>query len=589
MTATKTQEDKELEEAIELGAQQLIEWQNSIRLYIEDKWGLVPQPVRPEYKDQWEEVCKATGKEWERAKKRVTAEWFGYQVEGTGKNNPEVWHWYDPDNEEPIRTRTGFLNKKWYSWQQNLILIGVEKAIAGHAPSKLSVVSGHGVGKSATIAWFVLWFLECFEQSQVPVTAPTSAQMNDVLWKEIAKWIQKLEPDDQAVFEWQSSYVRVVHNPEVWFARARTSTKENTEAIAGVHADDVAIAIDEASGVPEQVYETAQGALTSGNVFLLMISNGTRTIGYFYDSHHRRSEDFQTFQFNCEQSPVVDRQYPSDMAKQYGYNTEEYRIRVKGLFPKTDAMDDSGYLQLIPIDKIGVRVEGEIPIPFIGRKILGVDPAGEGKDTTTFVIRDRFKAKCVKELSTSNDREIAEIVLTLMAEYDIADEDVVVASFGTGADVAKEVALASKGKYNIYTVMEGNTPAKEEEYNERLFRRHIDEVENPEEDPESWKDLYANIRALMNHRMAKWLETGHKVVDESEDSDFAREIASNRYKRSLQGNKIQMMPKKDMRKLRMKSPNKSDALALTLLRDMDEELHREEPEEDTIGDRFSVV
>ena len=538
----------------------------SIRKFILDTWGLKPQPVRPEYQKQWDEVCRSSWKEWERAKKRVRPEWFGLKM-GGGETEPETWHWYHPDGF--TTTRSEFLAKKQYSWQQNIILMGVEKAMSGDGPKKITTVSGHGIGKSTVCSWIILWFLYCFYEAQVPVTAPTSSQMHDVLWKELSIWINKMPDDTKELYRWTSDYIKMNYAPDSWFARARTSTKENTEAIAGVHSDHVAILVDESSGVPEQVFETAQGALTSGNVLIILISNGTRTVGYFYDSHHKMKEDWQCASFNCEQSPIVDERYPADMAKQYGYNSQEYKIRVQGGFPDEDSMDDSGYLQLIPRNKIIVRLKTELDVPFVGRKILGVDPAGEGKDKCSFVLRDRFKAECIKEMQTINDKEIAEMVITLIYRYELDPNDVVIGAFGVGSDVGKEVAIASGGKFEIYTVQEGNAPKYEEEIHGQFFQRRQKELQNYDGKTKEWQDLFLNIRALMNFRAADWVIAGGQIVDVDEDSDFAEEGTRNRYKRSLQGSKVQLMPKQQMLKLRLKSPNKWDALALSFLRDLD--------------------
>lgn len=53
---------------------------------------------------------------------------------------------------------------------------------------RVSVRSGQGVGKTATEAIALLWFLSCFPFARVVATAPTRQQLNDVLWSEIAKW-----------------------------------------------------------------------------------------------------------------------------------------------------------------------------------------------------------------------------------------------------------------------------------------------------------------------------------------------------------------------------------------------------------------
>lgn len=559
------------QELIDEQARKIKGYRASIRAFIREKWGLEPQPVKPEYQQQWNRVIAAVGTDWERAKKTVRADWFGDPVDPSHRGGEWIWN--------------KFQKGKHYTWQQNLILIGIEKAVAGNASRLLSVVSGHGIGKSATCSWIVLWFLYCFYESQVAVTAPTSHQMHDVLWKEMSIWINRMPAEDAELYDWTSEYVRMAYSPASWFARARTASKENTEAMAGVHSDGgVAIIGDEASGIPQQVFDTAEGALTGPNVFVVLISNGTQATGYFFDTHHRTSYDWQNFQFNGEESPIVDRQFIALKAK-HGVDSEEYKIRVKGGFPGENMADTSGYMQLLPEARITVRLKGLMDIPFVGRKILGIDPSGEGKDEATFVIRDRFKAECVLSMPKANDKMIAERGLTFMAAYDIRPEDVVVGAFGVGADVAKEMAIASAkfkgGPYEIYSVMEGRKPYEEEDYNWKFFRRHADEITNPNENPDEFDDLYLNMRALMYFRSRAWLISGGALVDvNEEDSDFKNEFLTIAWKRSLQGNKVQLRSKREMAKLKLKSPNKADALSLTMLRDLDDNVQYAKEDED---------
>ena len=62
------------------------------------------------------------------------------------------------------------------------------KAVAKY--DHVAVKSGHGIGKTATLAWIILWYLETHPFSKVPCTAPTQHQLYDVLWPEVAKWVQ---------------------------------------------------------------------------------------------------------------------------------------------------------------------------------------------------------------------------------------------------------------------------------------------------------------------------------------------------------------------------------------------------------------
>jgi hypothetical protein len=54
--------------------------------------------------------------------------------------------------------------------------------------AKVTVRSGHGIGKSSCAAWAVLWYLETHDYAKVPCTAPTAHQLRDILWGELSKW-----------------------------------------------------------------------------------------------------------------------------------------------------------------------------------------------------------------------------------------------------------------------------------------------------------------------------------------------------------------------------------------------------------------
>ena len=56
---------------------------------------------------------------------------------------------------------------------------------------------------------------------------------------------------------------------------------ETPEALARVHSDHVLLIVDEASGVPEQVFEAAAGSMSGHSATTLMLSNPTRSSGTF--------------------------------------------------------------------------------------------------------------------------------------------------------------------------------------------------------------------------------------------------------------------------------------------------------------------
>ncbi len=234
---------------------------------------------------------------------------------------------------------------------------------------RISIVSGHGIGKSMILSVLILWFLWVHPMCQIACTSPSKEQMYDVLWKEIKKWIDRMPKGMQQFYIWETSHVRMSEAAATWFARAKTSSKENTEALAGVHADHVMMAVDEASGVEEPIFETMEGALTSGNILVILISNGTRNIGYFYDTHHRDSLRWQNYSFDATDSPRVSPQSVLDWKDKYGEDSVQYAVRVLGKFPDEGVLDDKGYVQLFN-DKDLRFVPFDASHKFVGRPIL---------------------------------------------------------------------------------------------------------------------------------------------------------------------------------------------------------------------------
>jgi len=269
-----------------------------------------------------------------------------------------------------------------------LIVLAVERAMIT-GKNKISIVAGHGIGKDMIVSLLVIWYLFCHLDAQVGATAPTSELLHDVLWKEISIWMQKMPGQLKELFEWQTGYIRVKERPETWWARARTARKEAPEAIAGMHGNFVFIISDEASGVPDEIYRSAEGSMTGPSVLVILIGNGIRAEGYFYDTHHSDKANWETFSFSSEDSPVVEDGYIERMEAKYGRESDEFKIRVAGGFPRSESMDEGGWMPLLAEGQVTLST----PQGWIGKKVMAVDPSGEGDDMTVWVVRDNFQAR----------------------------------------------------------------------------------------------------------------------------------------------------------------------------------------------------
>lgn len=383
---------------------------------------------------------------------------------------------------------------------------------------------------SSTLSWLMLWFLFCFKDSQVACTAPSSDQMFDVLFKEVSKWINEMPKEIQPLYEWQTTHVRMRENPNVWFARAKTGRKESPEALSGIHGT-VMLLIDEASGVPDEIFNTAEGSLTQKDSLVIMASNPTRLTGYFYETHHGEKERWQSLHFNSLDSPLVDNEFVESIKAKHGEDSDEFRIRVLGDFPRADKVDTKGYVPLL--------FESDIrQIPDSGRLVntrMGVDPSGEGRDLTTWVVRDAFRAKVVGTEKISSPKSIAQKTLTLMSHYEVAPDDVTIDAFGIGHNISQELALAEVKRVRVRAVNVGEKADDSERF--------------------------INRRAEAFVRLKDWLRSGGELIRD----EGWKELLDIRYRSELSG-KFKIMSKDEMKHdYGVSSPGVADALSLTFV------------------------
>ncbi len=461
-------------------------------------------------------------------------------------------------NLTPQQNNDIFVKGKNITWQQEKFLRGVEEALRGEKSKRISVASGHGTGKDTVLSWLILWYLFCYQDAQIPCTAPTEIQMYDVLWKEISKWIDLMPTPVAEKYDWSTNYLRIKEKPETWFARARTARKETPEALAGIHGSFVMYIIDEASAVPDEIFNTAEGALTGDNFLFVMVSNPTRTSGYFYDSHHKDKEHWQCMEFSSEVSPLVSKEYVERIIQRFGKESDEYRIRVLGQFPRTEMMDDKGYMPLFSGIVFNITYD-EIFSP--GEKKMGIDPSGEGSDETKWVIRDFFKCRIVATEKKSTTKSIAQKTVMLAKHYDIDSRNIWIDNFGVGANISQELAMA--GMY-VNAVNVGES------------------CENPNN-----RELYLNKRAYAYWELAKWMKGGGELYAAADWND---ELPNIKYTRQGAG-RIQIMSKKEMRREGFRSPNSADALMLTFLDGATfTPRYQEQPEEQLeVFDRYAAI
>ncbi|MCZ2249258.1 MAG: terminase B [Bacteroidia bacterium] len=398
---------------------------------------------------------------------------------------------------------------------------------------RVSIRSGHGTGKSTFEAWCVLWFLSCYFPAKVPATAPTSHQLEDVLWAEIAKWHRHMRERMPALadqFEWSSGAYRMKAAPNESFAVARTSRPERPEALQGFHSENILFLIDEASGVADNVFEVAEGALSTDGAFVVMCANPTRMSGYFFDSHHKMRSSWAALHWNGEESPNVSRQYVENMEKKYGRHSPVFKVRVLGEF--VDAPDGVISLELCEAARIR-DVE-----PSKSHIVWGVDVARFGDDSCALAKRQgNVQLEPIREWWGKDTMQTVGII---KAEWDKtrpenrpAAINVDVIGIGAGVvDRLKELQLPVVGV-------------------------NVAEAESPNANP----DIQFNrLRDELWWRGRQWLEARDcKLLD---DDETIAELTTPTYQ-ILSNGRIKVEGKDELKKRGVKSPNRADAWLLT--------------------------
>ena len=311
---------------------------------------------------------------------------------------------------------------------------------------RVAIKSGHGIGKTTTLAWLIFWWLSTRIPAKVAITANTASQLSDVLWSELGAWHQKMRFKSLAAqFEIKSDKVSLKGTSDS-FAVARTSSKDRPEALQGFHSENMMFLIDEASGVFDKVFEVARGALSTPGSKVVMTGNPTRTTGYFYDAFHGAAESWHRMTVPSTRGEYVSDTFVAEMARDYGENSNAYRVRVLGDFPTSD--EDAVIARGIIEAAVRREVEESEGAPIV----WGLDPARFGGDRTALCKR---KGNAVIDITSWRNLDLMETAGRVKSEYDAATWDrrpveVLVDSIGLGAglvDRLRELGLPVRGVY----------------------------------------------------------------------------------------------------------------------------------------------
>lgn len=182
--------------------------------------------------------------------------------------------------------------------------------------NRIRIEAGHTVGKTKLASGILSHFFDTCTPSIIYSFAPTSEQINDLLWKEIRTDRRKNKlPGRVAKIPYLS--FDGDESPD-HFAKGRATQNSETESIQGQHGRYLMFVIDEAEGVADYVYDAVESMTSGGIALVLMLANPRTRTSKFYKQRLR--DDVFNFRVSCIYHPNVlaDREVvPSAVRRQY--------------------------------------------------------------------------------------------------------------------------------------------------------------------------------------------------------------------------------------------------------------------------------
>lgn len=420
-------------------------------------------------------------------------------------------------------------------WQRKILvdlgkgLLTVSEAI------RFAVASGHGIGKSALVAWIILWAMSTVRDTRGVVTANTEGQLRTKTWPELAKWHGLAINGGWFECTATAIYSAFQGHEKTWRCDAISWSENNTEAIAGLHNKGRrAFAIfDEASAIPDNVWEVMEGTLTDADteLFWTAFGNPTRNVGRFREcfAGGRFARRWNGVQIDSRTVRLSNKSQTDQWVTDYGEDSDFVRVRVRGVFPR------GGVDQFIGSDLVDGAATRELVPDSSAPLVMGVDIGRQGDPS---VIRFR-KGRDARSIAPVRFEiaDLMQVAARVHEQMQAWKPDAVFIDV-TGMGYGVYDRLVALGCTNVFAVN---------------FASAADRG-----DAGDATAKYANKRAEMWGFTKSWLRTGCLP----DDGELKAQLIGVKSGYDSDNN-IQLERKEDMKKRGLASPDDADALALT--------------------------
>lgn len=406
--------------------------------------------------------------------------------------------------------------------------------------SHTAVVSCNGAGKSGLAGILAVWWVAVHDPRDVAVicSAPTYIQIARVLFKEIQDNVRLAREHGHELpgYVTQSQEWKLEDGTVMAWGR-RPADKDIVSAFQGIHRRYVMVILDEAGGIPEDLYTATEAVTNTEGARVLAIGNpdsrGTPFHRIFKDDptwNKIKISAFDTPNFTDEvvldelrplliQPAWVERQKIS-----WGVESARYKSKILAEFP--DEADNTFFSQ----NAIDSAIDCDIVDDMENRAVLGVDVARFGEDDSVVYINRGGRCRKLDSWSKATAIESANRVHRLAIEHAVSE--VRVDAAGLGGPVVDLLVNLADGKYLVISML-GSAAS-----------------------PDNTR--WINARAASYDNLRDGMLNGLFDID-PDDKVLIDEMLMIQYRFSQKG-AIQIESKDDMRSRGVKSPDSLDAL-----------------------------
>jgi hypothetical protein len=331
----------------------------------------------------------------------------------------------------------------WGEWNRSVELI---EAVRDY--DRVAVKAGRKVSKSWTIAGIALWFYCSFPEARVIMTSTTAQQVERVLWLEISRLYSRSgkcvecklkDPNgtqiakpcphstqvDGDLGQLPHTGLKVKDVDRGDFREIFGFTSKQGEAVQGMSGTRMLYIIDEASGIPDFIYDAIEGN-RAGGAKVILTGNPTQNSGEFYDAFHSKKLDeknpestgYKCITISSEESPNVlagrkiipglaERTFIREREMEWGRESPLFIVHVLGEFAKHEEGCAFSLHAIKEAEDRWSETRGA------GRLCIGLDPAGasgEGDDTVFTVRRGLKVSEPIVKLGLDEEAIRAELL-----------------------------------------------------------------------------------------------------------------------------------------------------------------------------------